>query len=345
MNPFRTSMLILLTTLVFPVFQARAYAVQHPDVRLAAAPAQRAIAVSNEAPLLSAPETTTIFEGVLTSIEATVMDADPEDSLAISVTGLPPGMKAVIGTAADGKKVASAFGIVNASRGPFTVTWLVTDGLHPPVSSETVVSVNASSQAVDERRVREFVHSRFFHGVPSGQSRRLGIQALPILSRLLRDEAEKPYWLNIIQTIGPIGDTAYFDTLRAFVWNRFQGDLDLLTFKALMLAQANLGTIANRSSRAVIYLSTHADPSAWSSLPWHYGAYQGARLGVQMTLSSIDALSYVNDPAVATMLLQLQAEPPAPEQVANISEGLRRNAAIRRIGLLEYQAQEESGSH
>jgi len=339
----KTAASILLATLVFPLFHANAYAEQNSDVRLAAAPAQRAIAVSNEAPTLSAPETATISEGVLTSIEATGMDADPQDSLAISATGLPPGMKAIIGVGADGKKVASAFGIVEPASQPFTVTWTVTDGVHNPVTGQTHVSVSRSDASGMEERVGSVIHATGRHGLDRSRARELGVAALPILARMLRDGSEKSRWPEVIVAIGAIGDTAYFDTLYSFVWQRFSGEVDEDTFYACEIAQANLGFMANLSPRVITYLQRCVNPATWASLPWHAHNYQGDRLAVQMSEYTITSFSHLNDPVATTTLTQLDATPYSPKQRSAILSALKTNAVVRRVGVLEYQKQIEGG--
>jgi hypothetical protein len=336
---------LLLAILISPLFQPKARAgTQESGVRLAAESAQRATAVSgNRAPSLSAPKTTTISEGVLTSIEATGMDTDPEDSLTFSVTGLPQGMKAIIGVGADGKKVASAFGIVESAGQPFTVTWSVTDGVHDPVTGQTRVSVSRLDTSRMEERVGSLIHGNTRHGLDRSQARELGVAALPVLARMLRDENEKSRWPEVIVAMGAIGDTAYFDTLYSFVWQRFSGEVDDDTFYACEIVQANLGFMANLSPRVVTYLQRCVNPATWASLPWHSHNYQGDRLEVQMSEYSITSFSHLNDALATKTLMQLDADPYSPKQRHAINSALKTNTVVRRLGILEYQKQIEGG--
>jgi hypothetical protein len=337
-----SAILTLLTS--FPI-QVTAHTVpQKSDVRLAAASAQRSTVVSgNEAPTLSAPKTVTITEGVLTSIDAIGMDIDPGDSLTFSVSGLPPGLKAIVCVGADGKKVASAFGIVESVAQPFTLTWTVTDGRHTPVSDQTTVSVSSADTSGMADRVNTLVRARYRHGMSRSQASELGVAALPMLARMLRDENEKPHWPEIAVAIGAIGDTAYFDTLYSFVWNRFSGEVDNDTFFACEIVQGNLGTMANLSPRMVNYLLASVDPAAWATLPWHSQHYQGERLRVQMSEHAIGSLSHLNDASATAALVQLDASPYSPEQGHAVLSALRTNAIVRRVGLLGHWRLSERG--
>jgi hypothetical protein len=155
---------------------------------------------------------------------------------------------------------------------------------------------------------------------------------------MLRDEDQKSWWSNIVTTIGYIGHCTGYDTLRSFTWDRFEGEVDLETFQALIAAQGVLGHIAAFDcARALEEIETGVDPRSWNGLPWKYRNWEGRKLAVLWSKLSINALSYTGKEGSASVLARLQEHPYAESQRSNIEEGISRNEMIKSVGLQEFE--------
>lgn len=250
------------------------------------------------------PPSTVITGAAAVALTGEFSDLDVGDPINITVSGLPPGLKAVEGWQRDGRKQARVYGHLGAADNETHVlTWRASDGT---VSSEfaTILQVRPSSTPQDELRrlVREIVTTRYQHGIPRSVTRRLGSEALPFLAELLRDANEKRSWANVVIAIGSVGDTAYFDTLTAFVKTRFRGTIDTPTLLAIHIAQSNLGPMATLSGRALEYLVESLNPNAWMNLPWVVTGKSPELVRDLMVTSTITSLSYTDSEAVRDVL-------------------------------------------
>ncbi len=207
-------------------------------------------------------------------------------------------------------------------------------------SAEGPISAPDSSY---ETRVREFVQGRYIHGVPYGEAHTLGPRAMPILTALLASEDSKSDWRNIIVIIGFIGTPEGFEPLRAFVEDRFKGEVDLETFRALNAAQASMGPVARHTARGVKYLEDGVNPAHWATLPWTYKKYRGELLRLQWSRFSIIALSHTGTERAGQVLAQLSEAPYSENQRDAISEGLSRHREIVKNGLDNYLAVHAGG--
>ena len=105
-----------------------------------------------------------------------------------------------------------------------------------------------------EDSVAGFVQQRFIHSVPYVEAHQLGPRALPILIKLFEDPKYKASWANIALTISYVGEPEGFEAIRSFIMDRFHGEVDLETFRALIAAHTTLGPLAARSPAALRYL-------------------------------------------------------------------------------------------
>jgi hypothetical protein len=177
--------------------------------------------------------------------------------------------------------------------------------------------------------------------MPRVRARSLGGAALPILAGMLRDETLRPVWKNATAAIGYIGDVAYFDTLRSFVWDRFSGDVDATAFRAMKMAQISLGMMACTSTQVLDYLERCVNPDVWQTLRWHWGADQGRRLGVEMSLFTLIALGYTDSERAASILSAVLAHPFDAEQVLVAREALDRLKKTRVRGVVPVWDEED----
>lgn len=118
------------------------------------------------------------------------------------------------------------------------------------------------------RRVERIVCTRYHHGMPADSARAVGKRALPVLAELLSNKSKRECWGNAAWAMGLLGDTAYFDTLRAFIWERHRGRIDDVTYNAILSAQGSIGSLASRSTKALEYMFHKTDAAAWRGLPW-----------------------------------------------------------------------------
>ena len=197
--------------------------------------------------------------------------------------------------------------------------------------------------STQEMAIVRFVHVEHEHGVPFKEAHAFGSVALPTLVTLLGDARHKDDWDNVVQTICYIGTPAGFEPLRAFIQDRFQGEVDSETFQALGVAQACLGLIAAASPAALDYLIKGTDPAYWSTLRWTHEGRQGAKLGLLWSKLSINALSMTGTPKAGEVLERLQRSPHSERQRSNIEEGLARHKKIMEIGLIDYLFRRETG--
>jgi hypothetical protein len=252
------------------------------------------------------PAQLTIEKGEAVQIAAEFSDINATDTLSVEVAGLPAGLQAVPGEQFEGRREMRVYGSL-ADTAPagtvYEVTWTVSDGTAMQ-SGQTAVHTKASalSQTELEDRVDRLIETHYSHGLPPPSARALGSAALPILGRMLRDERYKPQWNKIAQAIGNIGDTAYFDTLRAFIWDRFRGRIDRATLTAIEITQNNLYPMASIMPRALDYLIATATPAAWSSLPWNLPDYPPSAVAVNMSRFTLSALSLTDSERVQEIL-------------------------------------------
>src|SRR5690242_5496037 len=195
------------------------------------------------------------------------------ESLTIGVDGLPPGLHAVLGEPFGDTKQIRIYGVLSSSasaKAVYVLRWTASDGRTKRVA-RTIVKVRAfkpiQSRELEER-IRGVLAGEYDYRTPHTAAGDLGTQALPLLAHMLRDTLFRREWARIARTIGDIGDTSYFDTLRVFAHNRFQGEtIGKETVQAIRSAQGALSMMATTSPRVLDYLIASASRSAWGDLP------------------------------------------------------------------------------
>jgi len=307
--------------------------------------ATRATTVSgNQPPTLLVPQEMSVTQGIPSDLKVSATDPDLMDSLWVSVQGLPPGLQAVAGRQEKGLIEVRIYGIPQdaATATAYQVQWSASDGTSHQVAMSRVHVESSQPDPEFENEVMKFYTAEYFHGLPRMKARALGRRSLPILARLLRDPSAKQYWHQVAAGIGFVGDTAYFDTLRSFVWDRFHGPVDFRTYMGLMQAQASLGAMATLSTQVRAYLETVAQPGAWDTLPWHSPPPDSREsVGRRMRRMTIGSISYT-DSDWATALL---SEIPVPERDADMAEavatGREVNNKVRLGGLAKLWAEQD----
>ena len=196
-----------------------------------------------------------------------------------------------------------------------------------------------SEEAEISRTVRSFVHQRYIEGVPYLRARALGEQAVPVLQEMLADPLEEEFWPTIVITMGFIGDDRAVDALIDFLENRFDQEVSLNQFRALLVVNSALGHIAGQGSvRALDYLVESCYVATWleKSLRWSYGKYSGERLAVLLAKIGVNGLSFTGTERAHRILSDLKARPESERYASalepNIEEGLVWLERIRTEG-------------
>jgi len=290
----------------------------------------------NAQPIAATPPEANVRTGEAVYLVSEFYDAE-SDSLALDVTGLPPGLQPVAGRQFEGRKQVRVYGQLRGAQGEsaYDVIWSATDGVSSQVVHTRISTGQPTMPAEElEKRVLDTITTRYSHGMPPQRARALGPAALPILSRLLRNEGYKGDWIKVVQAMGNIGDTAYFDTLHAFIWNRFHGEIDRQTFYAIEIAQANLYPVATLSQRALDYLLASANSSFWLSTPWRVQGLPLESVTTSLVGHTLSALSLTDSDRVDAILQALPTSGGQPlDNVHN--QGLRDNhSTVRRRGFI-----------
>jgi hypothetical protein len=194
-----------------------------------------------------------------------------------------------------------------------------------------------------QSRVEEFVHARYFHGVPYFEAKKLDIKALPILKAMLEDTLQVEYWPTIIMTIGFIGEDSTVDILVDFIENRFEGEVSVNQFGALLTVNCALGHIASGGSeRALEYLAKACYVKRWlaKELKWYYGNYSGEKLAILLAKIGVNGLSFSGTDRAKEILNDLQKNPESAKSAIdlkyNIEEGLVRIRRLQEEGTMNF---------
>jgi len=283
-----------------------------------------------------APEGVTAVSGTGFTVSAELIDPDESDIVTAAASASMPGLFLESGKTPDGRTIATLRGIIplTVSPGEYTITWTASDGVNPPVQRRTKVRTTKPLKADGslEERVENFVNGRYLYGIPERTARELGRDALPLLAKLLRDDRHKGDWANILGTMATIATPEMFDSLRAFVWDRFSGEIDDQTFDAILAAHEAIWNVVATRPEVVDYLELTANPEAWSAAPWRLRVGNMRSLAISLSGISINGLSCIVTPRAIAILEQLRLKPYLPDHVPNIDEGIERQTRILRIG-------------
>ena len=205
--------------------------------------------------------------------------------------------------------------------------------------------VSVGHAEVPEASVRRFIAGSHMHGIPYAPANDLGPAALPTLYAMLREDPEGPELWKIIITIGDIGSLSSFDSLRAFMWDRYKGRIGENVFSAETSALYAIGSLRGPGSdRALDYLVKGTNPKFWASLPWRYRDRGSAEIRTILANCAVGGLGLTGTAKADSILSELVAHPTTRRLVATARTAKRRNATIRRIGRREFERQIEMKS-
>jgi len=215
----------------------------------------------------------------------------------------------------------------------------------------------AFQQSASEREahvdVIEFVHRRYFEGVPydiaSSYSHDDAVKLVPLIEN---PEKEKPYLPAIVTTLGMIGDPIGVEPLVRFI-EKGTGTLDSPMFRAKTSALIALGYIVNRSkdTRALDYLIKGLNPATWLDRKIEWRApdqeKQEERTLV-LVKSSILGLALAGTPDAEKALssaeeqVKFAGEPQMTQETQRaVARALQLNRRVQQQGLKQYYLQNQ----
>jgi len=195
--------------------------------------------------------------------------------------------------------------------------------------------------------VRDFVHRRYFEGVPYEIASSYGHQDAQALVTLLENPEEKRYLPNIVAVLGMIGDPVAIRPLQSFIESG-DGTLDPPVANAKLFAPTALGYIVNNThnTEVVAYLQKGMFPDGWSTkVHWNLPAAESVReRNLVLAESSIKGLGISGVPeaerALKSVGFSLSPKEGAVIQRA-IERALETNKKIQQLGLKQFYLQNQ----
>jgi len=133
--------------------------------------------------------------------------------------------------------------------------------------------------------VAAFVRADFHHGITYEAARSYGPPAVPELLTMLERDEEREHWSNVLSVLGMIGDPRATEPMIEFLERRFSGEVDPVTYGALLQVVPSLGFLArDPTGRAFGYLREGTSLATWRNrkLAWTFPALRGAELEILM---------------------------------------------------------------
>jgi Matrixin len=196
--------------------------------------------------------------------------------------------------------------------------------------------------------VVDFVHRTYFEGTPYAIASTYGTDDAKTLLQLLDKTEERPFYSNIVTTLGMIGDPVAVEPLKRFI-TKGEGTIDVNTARAKTTAVTALGYIVNKShdEGALQFLAMGMQPKNWEShVQWLPLGQAASDRTFSLVRASIFGLAFAGTPEAETVLasskIQLSSalEPKLGEKVAkDIDEALKINNNIQHETLQKYLSQ------
>src|SRR5690349_1810555 len=190
------------------------------------------------------------------------------DSLRATVSGVPEGLSYRFLRLRSDYGVVTVDGVIPLSKRAqnYDLVWTLhgADG-HVAAETRTTLAVLPPAHAGGNMaaKVRALICRHYSYGLDAQEVRSLGPASLPHILAVLRDTTCQDYWVGAVAAAGMLGLPSAVDSLHAFLWNRFSGDIgdnphDL--FKALIYAPVALGMVAPSRPGLVDSLIAWSDP-------------------------------------------------------------------------------------
>jgi hypothetical protein len=183
--------------------------------------------------------------------------------------------------------------------------------------------------------IRDFVTTRYIHGIPYEEAKAYGPVAVPTLEEMLRDESLAPYWENIVGTLGYIGDPRAVEVLTSFL-SSLNGEVPIHKFRAALAVPAALGHLAASDQEALRLLMQFADqkPSKGVALSFTFKRYQGSALDEVLGRLAIQGLGFSGS-LQALAFLEAKRRGIRADWEDNVMEAIEMNKRIHSKGAVK----------
>ena len=193
--------------------------------------------------------------------------------------------------------------------------------------------------------VKEFVHRRYFEGVPFDSASKYTKEDALVLIGMLGDADEKRFLGNIVATLGMIGDPIVIPPLKAFVESG-SSEIDPTVADAKKFALTALGFVLNKTSDEdlLVYLKGGIFPPTWSKrVHWNIPGEESAKRNLDLAVSSIKGLGVSGIPEAGSALkgVGFSIGPEAAVIQPAISRAIELNSQIQKLGLKEYYQKQQ----
>jgi len=192
-----------------------------------------------------------------------------------------------------------------------------------------------TQETAEPADVRAFVTQNHIHGVPYSKARAYGPSAIPLLVPMLKNRDLQENWVDVVTTMGFVGDGSATAPLLAFL-RRQRGEITVAMFRAVLSVYPSLGHIAGNGDKdALNTLLEAADPRKLKSQGFLFGysAYRGDALVHQLSRMAVQGLGISGRPEALARLEQLGADPVlSPTMGDIIEEAIRLNQQVQAAG-------------
>jgi hypothetical protein len=182
--------------------------------------------------------------------------------------------------------------------------------------------------------IETFVRLAYVHGVPFEMARAYGPEAVPRLVGFLENPVFEPHWVNVVYTLGYIGDERALEPLIAFL-ERQRGEITPQAFRAVLGVMPALGHLAREGSdRALEVLSEFLQTGQidGDDPGFSYAIYVEEALVEVLGRLTIQGLGISGRPEALDLLTTLQSADLRPDWEDNVDEALVLNRRVAREG-------------
>jgi len=197
------------------------------------------------------------------------------------------------------------------------------------------VPADAAAAQAPSVDLTTFVTSLYAHGLPCTEAHAYGPQAVPDLVAMLADPSLEPHWVNVVATLGCIGDASAVDPLMAFM-KRQQGPVSVDAFRAVLGVLPAIGQIAYGGDAAALRIITEfVDAGACKSygIALAYGRYHDDALAELLGRMAINALGVSGRPEALALLKKMSDDPALrADWRDNVTEAIDLNQRMNSLG-------------
>ena len=194
--------------------------------------------------------------------------------------------------------------------------------------------------AQPSKPVQDFVRQGFIHGVPYAEASQYGAGDVSTLVTMLRSQGEEAHWVNVVVTLGFIGDASAVRPLINFLESTTKCSIYRREHTAQVFVPFALGLIVNRSGDAAAarYLDdAAANQTSWfAKIPWSGQKYGSSTYGEQLMNNLLHGLAISGTSAAGASLRAFAASPSGAAYQEILADALPIHDEVSRNGLAAY---------